>query len=252
MIYGIIILAPFLLIVHPFPGIIPLKSQFIDLAVLPLKLISVPLQEIRKIIFYHKIYRENQQLRKEYETLKSRLIGLEEVFRENRRYEKLLEFKRNLMFSSMVATVIGRDPSHWNAELIIDKGKRDGLQTGMPVVSPLGVVGKIAEVTPSISKVILLTDPNFSVAALVQDTREGGLVSGTLQGVCRMRYLSSDAVVRKGNVIVTSHMSSSFPAGLLIGQVVAVQESQSSPGIECLVQPAVLFSQLEEVIVIKK
>ena len=67
-----------------------------------------------------------------------------------------------------------------------------------------------------------------------------------------MRYLAFGAIVKKGDVVVTSNLSSSFPAGLLVGKVLSVKESQSSPGIECFIEPAVSFSQLEEVIVIKK
>jgi len=252
LVYGLILVIPFLFVLRPSPAFNSFKLQLVEKISLPLKIISFPLQEIKKIIFYHKTFRDYQELKKEYEALKSRLVGLQEVLIENKRYEKLLEFKRNLMFSSVVATVIGRDPSNWNAVLIIDKGKRDGLEVGMPVVSPLGVVGKIAEVASSTGKVILLSDPNFSVAALGQTSREGGLVSGSLQGLCRMRYLSPKAGIQKGDSVITSHLSSSFPEGLLIGTVVAVYESQSSPGLECLVEPAVVFSQLEEVIVIKK
>ena len=252
MVYGLILVIPFLFILKPPAAVIPLKLKFVETAVLPLKILSFPFQEIKKIISYHKTFREYQQLKREYETLKSRLVGLQEVLLENKRYEKLLDFRREFIFSSLVATVVGRDPSNWNAAMIIDKGKRDGLEVGLPVVSPLGVVGKIAEVTPTTSKVILLIDPNFSVAGLVQDSREGGLVSGTLQGICRMQYLSPAAEVKKGDTVITSHLSSSFPAGLLIGKVTAVYESQNSPGIECLVEPAVSFAQLEEVIVIRK
>ena len=191
-------------------------------------------------------------LKKEVDSLKSRLIGQEEVFLENNRYKKLLGFKTELVFSSVVANVIGRDPSNWNAAFIIDKGEIQGLKQGMPVVSALGVIGKVAEVSKKTSKVILLIDPNFSVAAVIERSREGGLVSGTLQGMCRMRYLSSSANIEIGDKVVTSKLSSSFPEGLLIGEVVAIEESQNSPAIECLVEPAVGLSQIEEVIVIQK
>ncbi len=218
----------------------------------PLKVILIPFVEFKKILLYHQTFKDYQRLTKDYEALKARLVGMEEVAIENKRYEKLLDFKRNLVFSSIVAGVIGRDPTNWNAAIIIDKGEVDGISIGMPVVNPLGVVGKVAEVTKRTSKVILLTDPSFSVAAIIQRSREGGLVSGTLQENCRMRYLAPDADIKKGDVVVTSRLSSSFPEGLLIGEVIGVEESKSAPGVEGVIASAVLTSQLEEVIVIKK
>jgi rod shape-determining protein MreC len=149
-----------------------------------------------------------------------------------------------------VANVIGRDPSYWNSTMIIDKGLSNGVRQGMPVVNASGVVGKIAEVGQDSSKVILLTDPQFSVAALIQEPRESGLVSGTLQGVCRMKYIRSDAKISVGDKVITSKLSSSFPDGLLIGEIISVDEGANKSTVESLIRPAVSFSQIEEVLVI--
>ncbi len=169
------------------------------------------------------------------------------LFRSN-----LLKFKRELVYSSVVANIIGREPSHWNSTMIIDRGEEEGIQQGMPVVNAAGVVGKIAEVSRGISKVILLTDPQFSVAALIQGPRESGLVSGTLKGICRMRYIREDAKIQIGDKVITSKLSSSFPEGLLIGEVVVVNDHSKKPTVECLIEPFVEFSQIEEVLVILK
>ena len=151
-----------------------------------------------------------------------------------------------------MAIVIGRDPSSWNASLIIDKGHVEGIEVGQPVVSPLGVVGRIFEVGHNTSKVILLSDPTFAVAAVVERSRENGLLTGTLQGVLRLQYLTDNADVKVGDSLVTSRLSSAFPEGILIGQITDVQASVNSHTVECLVDPAVDLSELEEVIVIKK
>jgi len=134
--------------------------------------------------------------------------------------------------------------------MIIDKGSLNGIKLGMPVVSDLGVVGKIAEVTQKSAKVILFTDPQFSVAALVQRPRESGLITGTLQGVLRMRYINEDAHIRIGDKVITSKLSSTFPEGLLIGEVIRVEDNLRSASVECLIKPEVSLSQIEEVLVI--
>ena len=220
---------------------------------LPVSLLRFPIQEIKKIIFYHQTYEEYYRLKKEYVGLKSRLLGSNEMAQENNRLVRLLEFKRSLVFSSVAAVVIGRDPTNWNDSLVINKGRNQGLEVGMPVISSGGIVGKVAEVGKSTSRVILVSDPNFSVAALIQRTRESGLLTGTLQGFCRMHYLTEDSQIKAGDKVITSKLSSSFPEGLLIGEVVSIEKYQetSTSAVECLVRPAVRFSQIEEVLVIK-
>lgn len=227
-----------------------LKFGVVNMALLPIRIISYPLNEFKKIIFYHRTFIEYKRLKEETAALKARLVGLEEVVRENTRLENLLRFKRKLVYSSVVSNVIGRDPSYWNSTLIIDKGEEDGVKVGMPVVNASGVVGKIAEVGGNTSKVVLLTDPQFSVAALVQGDGESGLVSGTLQGILRMRYIRTDAKIRVGDQVITSKLSSSFPEGLLIGEIISIKDGQEYPAVECFIQPSVTFSQIEEVLVL--
>ena len=218
---------------------------------IPIRLVSVPLKEVKKIVYYHRTFNEYVRLRKETDSLKARLVGLEEVIRENTRFGQLLEFKRRLVYSSVAANVIGREPSQWNASMIVDKGSEDGIKQGMPVVNAQGVVGKIAEVGAKESKVILVIDPQFSVAALVQRHRESGLVSGTLQGKCRMTYLNASAKVNIGDTVITSKLSSSFPESLVIGEVIDVYPNPQNGSIECVIEPAVSLSQIEEVLIIK-
>ena len=250
--YLCVLLAAFFLLFAGAKYFHVLKSGIIKITSLPIRLVSYPLHEIKKILYYHRTFDEYKRLKEEADVLKARLVGLEEVVRENTRLENLLKFKRKLVYSSVVANVIGREPSYWNSTMIIDKGRADGIRQGMPVVNALGVVGKIAEVSRVTSKVILLTDPQFSVAALVQNPRESGLVSGTLQGVCRMKYIRNNAKIRIGDNVITSKLSSSFPEGLLIGEIISIDADDKRPTVEYLVQPAVAFSQIEEVLVILK
>ncbi len=229
-----------------------IKFKVVNLVSFPARILSSFLFEIKKIMYYHQTFDEYMRLRREVASLKRRLVGMEEIIRENTRLQKLLDFKRRLVYSSVTATVIGRDPSLWNSIIIIDKGSDDGIKVGMPVVNALGVVGKIGEVSKDKAKVILLTDPRFSVAALVKETRESVLVSGTLEGECRVKYIYPDANIKVGDIVITSKLSLSFPEGLLIGTIVERIENSSPTNIEYVLQPAVSFSQIEEVLVIRK
>lgn len=208
--------------------------------------------EIKKLFFYRETYDYYVRYKKLSEILKARLIMIRENALAEDRYENIQSFREHQNYASIVANVIGRDPSNWNASLIIDRGHAEGVEVGQPVVSPLGVVGRVFEVGHSTAKVMLLSDPAFAVAAVDERSRENGLLTGTLQGVLRLQYLTDNADVKVGDTLVTSRLSTAFPEGLLIGQITDVQASVNAHTVECLVDGAVDLSQLEEVIVIKK
>ncbi len=246
---GILVVPLLILFLHP-------RFQrpmfLLDLTAKPMQWFDVPVFELKKLFFYRETYDEYLRLKKQAEALNARLIYLQETVEQNKRYAMISNFRLTQGYTSVVANVIGRDPSSWNDSLIIDRGQRDGLRVGMPVVSPLGVVGRIFEIGNSTAKVILVSDPSFSVAALVQRTRESGLLKGSLQGLCRLEYLTDRADVKVGDRVITSKLSSAFPEGILIGLVEDVQASENSHTVECLVDPVVDLSEIEEVIVIKR
>jgi rod shape-determining protein MreC len=248
--YASILVVPFLILFfHPKNY---RTAGLLDPVVRPVGLLQAPASELKKLFFYRETYDEYVRFKRQNELLKAKLIAIQENARAQERFEKIQDFRSNQSYTSIVANVIGRDPSSWNASLIIDRGHDEGIVVGQPVVSPLGVVGRIFEVGKNTSKVILLSDPTFAVAAVVERSRENGLLTGTLQGVLRLQYLTDNADVKVGDSVVTSRLSTAFPEGILIGQITEVEASVNSHTVECLVDPAVDLSELEEVIVVKK
>lgn len=242
-----------LIIFFFFPAtILNLKKGLADVFLFPIKLTQGIFNEIKLVFSYRKFFRESSSLKKEIAPLRQKLSEYEEVFRENERLNKLLSFKSNLTFSTKAAQVIGRDLSNWIAALIIDKGKKDGLDIGMPVISDISLVGKVIEVSKTTSRVLLINDPNFKVAALIQDSRDEGIVSGSLGGSCKMYFLSLDSEVKINDIVVTSGLGGVFPKGLLIGRVVDVDLDSTGLMKNCSIKPATNLSRLEEVLVISK
>lgn len=250
IVYLVVLFIPFYLYFNRNPFFPSIRHAVAAVISSPKVLFTTPLLEIKKILYYRRVFNEYKRLSRENDVLRARLTGKEDLIKENNRLNNLLNFKKKLIYPSVAARVIGREPSNWNTAILIDRGKEDGVEDGMPVVTDLGIVGKIAEITDSSSKVILLTDYRFSVAAGILSSRESGLVSGTLQGLCRMRYLSKNAQIQEGDTVVTSKLSSTYPEGLLIGEVVSVYQNPDTSSVECLIRPAVSLSQVEEVIVI--
>ncbi|MDE2222482.1 MAG: rod shape-determining protein MreC [Candidatus Omnitrophica bacterium] len=248
--YTAVIVVPFLILFfHPKNY---RAAGLLDSVAGPVSLWEVPAFELKKLFYYRETFDEYVRFKRQNQVLKAKLIAMRENEQAEGRFEKIQAFRLNQGYQSVVADVVGRDPSDWNASLIIDKGHAEGLEAGQPVVNALGVVGRIYEVGEHTAKVILLSDPSFAVAAVDQRSRENGLLTGTLQGELRLQYLTSNADVKVGDVLVTSRLSTAFPVGLLIGKISDVRASVNSHSVDCLVLPAVDFSELEEVIVIKK
>jgi len=222
----------------------------LDVFHFPLKVIQFPFREFKKVVFYRSTYQENSLLKNQVDSLRRRITNQEEIFQENERLKKILSFKNKSSFSLIAASVIARDPSNWDSAAVIDKGKIDGVRENMAVITELGLVGQVFEVGQNTSKIILLSDPNFNVAALLQRTREEGMISGTITGACRMRYLSLNSDVKTGDIVVTSGLSQEFPKGILIGAVTDSEDDTSGLSKNCLIQPAVNLSKLEEVLLV--
>jgi rod shape-determining protein MreC len=250
IIYFLILIFPLIFILFGQDLFSGLRMKIVEVNSAPMNFFLYPIKEFKKIISYRRTYDQYQALNKEVDVLKRSIQECQDMMLENSRLKDILEIKQKSIFSSVVASVVGRDPSNWFSAIIINKGSRNGLSQGMAVISPLGLVGKVAEVGENSSKVMLLTDSRFSVAAVIQKTREQGLVSGSLRGLCRMEYLDPNARVDVGDIVLTSKLSSSFPEGLIIGRVYEIRNSLSSPALECAIVPAVPMSRIEEVIVI--
>lgn len=252
LIYILILLIPFAIFFSRTKIFTSAKFRVVDVFSLPIKIMSFPLLEMKKMLFYHRTFDEYRQKSQEVNRLKARLVGMEEIVRENARLERLLAFKQRLVFSSVGAHIIGRDPSRWNSSLILDRGLEDGVKPGQPVVNELGVVGKVTEASESKSKVILITDPQFSAAIMIQRTRESGVISGTLTGLCRLKFIKENADIRVGDKVITSKLSLEFPESLVVGEVVEVIDEIRGNRKEYVVKPSVALSQLEEVLVVVK
>src|SRR5215470_8351498 len=123
--------------------------------------------------------RDNQRLQQ-------RVAGLEgEVERENARLAELLAFRARLQGTAYGARVIARDPGPLSMTLTIDRGERDHVRRGMAVLAPAGVVGQIAEASHTAARVVLLTDHNSGIDAIVQRSRARGIVQGGNDGSCQ-------------------------------------------------------------------
>jgi rod shape-determining protein MreC len=134
--------------------------------------------------------------------------------------------------------------------LTIDRGERDQVRRGMAVLAPQGVVGQVSEASHAAARVVLLTDHNSGIDAVVQRTRARGIVQGGTDGACYMNYLSRDADVVEGDLVITSGLDRVFPKGIVVGEVVEVSRRHRGLLQAAVVRPSVALDRLEEVLVV--
>ncbi len=202
------------------------------------------------LIHGRRLSEENRNLREQLEATHAEQIAQEELRQENERLRKLLNFAQSSRGRPLVARVLAIEPSAYFHTLIVGRGQADGVRQRMVAVTDRGLVGVVYLVTRHTAHVLLLTDPNASVGARVQraESRAVGVCRGRGEETLILTFLSKDADVRPGDVVITSGLGGVFPAGIPIGTVVEVLEQRQAGMREALVKPFVDAMQVEEVL----
>lgn len=177
-------------------------------------------------------------------------IQLKELKLSNSRLRNLLNFEKTITDRVLSAEVIGKDPSPWFKTVLIDKGKNDGVETGMAVVVPKGIAGQVTDVSANYSKVLLIIDHNSAVDALAQNDRARGIIKGGMAGQCLFKYVLRKHDIEIGDIVISSGLDGVFPKGLAVGYVSAVLKPKSGIFQEVTVIPYVDFEKLEEVLIV--
>jgi rod shape-determining protein MreC len=226
------------------------KSLLLDILTVPAGLSSGFVTDARAILNYRYFLNENQRLEGEILKCRKDAVLLKELIRENERLKQLLSFKEQSPYTLAAARIIARDPGNWSRGVVINKGFKQGIRQGNVVITGLGLVGRVLEVSANTSKIILISDMDNAVSARIQRTREEGVVSGTLLGGIVMRYLEKDSDASAGDIVLTSGLARNYPESILIGEVREVKNEPQGLGKYCVIKPAVDLSRLEEVLVI--
>ena len=167
---------------------------------------------------------ENSSLRVENRSLKATNQALRDVEHEVNRLRHALNYRERSVFKLVPAEVITRDSSTWWRTVTVNRGKQDGIESDMPVVTDEGLVGKTTTVSANIAIVLLVSDENCRVAANVEGTREQGIVTGErvtggVAPLLNLNFLSKQANLQPSQKAYTSGVGGVFPPGLLIGTV---------------------------------
>lgn len=202
------------------------------------------------------------EVRKENEELKNRNLALEskekdyDVLKaENERLREMLNFKnQNSQYDYIGCDIIGKSGGTFLEELTINKGRKDGIEKQMVVMTKDGLVGQIASVGDNWAIVQTLSNENIAVTGIVQSTRESvGVIKGYKDSrnkkIAKLYYLPLDSDIKIGDSILTSG-GKLYPKGIRIGYVIDVEEDKGKVMKNALIQPFVDFSKLEEVFIV--
>lgn len=193
---------------------------------------------------------ENKLLMNETAELRNSVNNLREILQENQRLKDLLSFKEATGYSTTTARVIGVSPLSSFKTIIISKGSNDGVRKGMAVVTKDGVIGKILSSSSNTSKVLLITDRNSDVDALIQRSRDSGIAEGGDSDLIQLKFLSKSADAAVGDLVVTSGIGGVYKKGCIIGSISRIDKQTGRMFQYVEVKPAVNFTKLEEVLVI--
>lgn len=192
---------------------------------------------------------DNEALRARVGQLELRNRELETQAKEAVRLAALLDFREAHPEAPMLAAqVIGASADPSSETIFINRGDRDHVRRNQPVITPDGIVGKIVEVLPATSQVLLINDKDSGVGALFGDSRTHGIVKGTGDPQPRMDYVVNDEHVQPGEVILTSGEDRIFPKGLLIGTVTNAKDGYPFQTIQ--IKTAARLDRLEDVLVL--
>ncbi|MFC1798764.1 rod shape-determining protein MreC [Thermodesulfobacteriota bacterium] len=196
------------------------------------------------------VARENEELKQDFHRAIEKNNQLNEVELSNTRLRNLLNFQKTVAIRVIAAEVIAIDPSPWYKTIIIDKGKSEGIEAGLPVVVAEGIVGQVIEASQGNAKVLLVIDRNSAVDALIQRTRARGIVKGESEEQCQLNYVLRKYDINVGDTVVSSGLDGVFPKGLRVGRVSSVIKPNSGIFQGVVVTPYVDFEKLEEVLII--
>lgn len=176
-------------------------------------------------------------------------VGLERLRaaeEENARLRKLLELRDTTVKGAKTAEVISRE-----GYLVLNKGRAEGVETSMVVLTPDGVLGQVTAVNSHTADVLPLTDSTSGIGAVTMRGRAFGVLNGGQDGRCRMEYVAGSADIQPGDIVVTSGLSRIFPAGLPLGTVESVTNGTAVSSRIAFIAPAANPAQAEFVLLVK-
>jgi len=173
---------------------------------------------------------ENERLKAEQLLMQRRLQKLATLTEQNVRLRELLNSSALVDDKVLVGELIGVDPNPFTQRILIDKGEKDGVFQGQPVLDASGLMGQVVEVMPYTARVLLLTDTTHSIPVQVNRNGLRAIAVGTGNPErLELRYVADTADIKEGDLLVSSGLGQRFPAGYPVAVVKEVLHDTGGP-----------------------
>lgn len=197
---------------------------------------------------------ENDRLKQRVQELEVDVQSKEDLAIENERLKTLLNLKDEIKYPIRTAKIIGRDPSNWFNDSVINQGSYNGVKLNMPVVANGGLVGRVTAVSPLTAQITLVTDERFGAGAVVGEIGTSnalGVVSGMDdRELLEMRYVPGSVDVQVGQSVFTTGQDGIYPAGLKLGEIVEVSGGSATTSKTIYIKPSAQLNSMQEVAVL--
>lgn len=205
-----------------------------------------------EIVEIRTLRQRNQELERSLAAFQAEVAELREIRNDYDRLAGLVNYQQQTSedWRYVTADVIGQDALPTSRTLHLNRGTRNGVSVNDPVVTELGLVGRVTKVTATGCEVLLINDQTSAVNVRLQTSRDTGLVQGTISGDVVLKFVDADGRIVSGDLVLTSGETQAFPADIVVGQVSAPSLSSDSLFQEASVTSLVDFSRLEMVLII--
>jgi rod shape-determining protein MreC len=194
---------------------------------------------------------QNHDLQEQIARLRLEQAALSEDAIQGHRLQALLDFQQHYVATTIAAQVIGTSGSDLSRVLYIDKGSKDGLKPDQAVITPDGIIGKLRDVFPHTSQVLLINDQTSGAGVLLATTRIRAILRGSTTGQILINNLTPDSRIKPGEQVLTSGGDQVYPRGLPVGTIESIKpDPDHQPYTLIQLHPAANLNQLEEVLVI--
>lgn len=253
-----VLIALIMLIIDFRTHVLIVVRNALSITLYPFQMVAlIPRDAVYKISDYMRSFtalqKENRILRQQ-QIFNAQLLQQEQqLSAENARLRNLLNMQKRIKNPSILAEILhdARDP--FTRKIIINRGSQHGVVRGQPVIDNIGIVGQITHVFPLTAEVTLLTDKNqaIPVQILRNGLRSVAYGHGGYSGILDLRFISVNADIKKGDVLVTSGIDNLYPGGLFVGTVleITIKSSDMFAHISCL--PLAGIDRYKQLLILK-
>ncbi len=210
------------------------------------------IDNLKSVISTHDdLINENLSLKAEQLLLRSQLQRLIAIESENNYLKALLQSSRQVKGKTLIAELLAVDFEPFVNQVILNKGSRDGVYIGQPVLDATGIMGQIVQVGPITSRLLLINDPHSGIA--VQDARNGIraiAVGDTYSGKLKLMYVPNTADIRVDDIFLSSGLGDHYPEGYPVGRVISVNKDPARQFAEVYIQPSAHLDSSRQVLLI--